>query len=99
MVVVAVQEVAFGAPPGVKKFGFRKWTFFRGPVMAVAPLAGRVMAPKKPMGTHCRPRGLKTLPPPMVGVTGVDAKSHRGWKGLHWTPCGIPKAVKTPGTA
>src|SRR5215475_688309 len=45
-VVVAVQAVACGAPEAVKKPGLRKWTFLSAPVMGVAPLAGRMVAPK-----------------------------------------------------
>src|SRR5262245_59133183 len=45
-VVVAEQEVAFGAPIDEKKPGLRKWTFLSAPVIGVAPLAGRLVAPK-----------------------------------------------------
>src|SRR5262249_20521116 len=45
-VLDAVQAVWWGAPMGVKKPGLRKWTFLSGPVITVAPLAGRMVAPK-----------------------------------------------------
>src|SRR5262245_43552697 len=51
------------------------------------------------MGTQALPCGLKTLPPPMVVVTGVDANGQRGWPGLHSSPWGIPNTEKTPGAS
>ena len=57
-VLVAVQNVALGAPPGVKKPGLR-WSGGIGrlalpPVVSVAPLAGRFVAPPpSPVGPRC----------------------------------------------